>query len=444
MPAKPPADRAAALRALEDLEERNLSLDLALARLDGSKLEPRRRRFARQLLFSCLRWQGRLDWIASRYSRRPLDQLDPAARRLLRLGLCQLFFMEGVPPHAGVHATVELAKTQVHRGIVGLVNAMLRQAWRERVHLRYPDPSADIATYLSIIHSHPIWLVNRWLERWGQSQTTALLQANNRSAPIYLRSNTVLPASEQLATKLEADGFEPVAQKGYPGFYRLERGDGLFSTAAFNEGLFHVQDLSASLAVRLLEPTAGETILDTCSAPGGKTAQIAAAVGPDGRVVAADTSPRRLRRLLENAARMHLDRIVAVAAVDCQGIETRFDRVLVDAPCTGTGTLGRRPDARWRKAADQLDHLVAIQRRLLEQAFARLRPGGVMVYSTCSLEPEENEAVVEAFLADHSDATLEPAHDFFTAAPWVSRFINTLPGRDAGDGGFAARLRRLS
>ena len=439
MPTVPP-DRAAALQALEDLEERGLSFDAALYRLDHTGLDDRGRRFARQLLFSVLRWQGRLDWIAERHSKRPVADLDPIARRLLRLGMCQLFFMRGVPPHAGVHATVELAKARSHRGIASLINALLRRAWKERAYLRYPAPDADPVAYLTVIHSHPAWLVRRWVERLGQAQATALLQANNRPAPLFVRACRDI---DGFAERLQQEGFAAVPQELYPGFFLIEEADGLFASRAFAEGLFQVQDLSSSLAARLLAPTPGERVLDACSAPGGKTLQLAEAVGPQGRVLAADISPFRLRRLQKNAERLGQQNIQTVAASSCAGIEATFDRVLVDVPCSGTGTLGRRPDARWRKAADQLPQLQAVQTELLRQAFARLRPGGVMVYSTCSLESEENEAVVEAFLDGRADVALEEASAFFPSAPWAGRYINTLPGRDPGDGGFAARLRRV-
>lgn len=439
MPTVPP-DRAAALQALEDLEERGLSFDAALYRLDHTGLDGRSRRFARQLLFSVLRWQGRLDWIAERYSKRPVADLDPVARRLLRLGMCQLFFMQGVPPHAGVHATVELAKDRSHRGIASLINALLRKAWKDRSRMRYPAPDADLITYLTVIHSHPTWLVRRWVERWGKAQAIALLQANNRPAPLYVRACQDI---DGFGERLQQEGFEAVPQEQYPGFFRIESADGLFASRAFAEGLFQVQDLGASLPARLLAPTPGERVLDACSAPGGKTLQLAAAVGPQGRVVAADLSPFRLRRLQKNAARLQQKNILAVAAASCVGIEGLFDRVLVDVPCSGTGTLGRRPDARWRKQADQLHHLQTVQAELLRRGFERLRPGGVMVYSTCSLESEENEAVVEAFLDGRTDVALEEASAFFPSVPWAERYINTIPGREPGDGGFAARLRRL-
>ncbi|MFA6109631.1 MAG: 16S rRNA (cytosine(967)-C(5))-methyltransferase RsmB [Candidatus Latescibacterota bacterium] len=442
--------RTAALRLLQAAEDETRPLDPLLAQLDqgtglGTGLDRRDVRLARQLTLGCLRWRQRLDWMAGRFSSRPVDELSPWVRQALRLGLYQLFWLDRVPARAAVHTSVELAKRFAHAGAAGLVNAVLRRAQREYDRLEYPPLERDPVAHLACRHSHPEWLIARWLSRWGLEQTEAILRANNEEAPLCVRYNPARTVAVEAAVILAGSTLQ--AAGPIPGSFIATDAETFLHSEACTGGLFLVQDLNAVIPAVLLAPERGEHVLDLCAAPGGKTAQLAAALGSTGLLVAADLSPSRLTGLRQNAVRLGLTGLRLVAqdarrpALPAPG-HPGFDRVLADVPCSATGVLGRHPDARWHRHPEQLPDLVARQEAILASAFAALRPGGVLVYSTCSLEAEENAELVERFLSATPEARLEPASERFPDRAWAGRFVQTLPGREPGDGCFAARLRR--
>ena len=425
--------RSLALRLLCDFETTGAPLDQLLEGLEARLPAALDRRFARHLVLGVTRWQVRLDWILSRFTRRPLESCAPAARQILRLGAYQLLHMDKVPSRAAVHTSVELAKRHAPRGVPELVNAVLRRVAATAATPPLPERGEDLAGHLSVCHSHPRWLVERWLTRWGTAATEALLEADNQQPPLYVRLNALRPASPP-----------PDARPaGYlPGFFALDDSESFFQSAAFRDGHCQVQDINAGLPAALLEPQPGERVLDACSAPGGKATQLATRMQDQGLVVAADLSARRLGLLRENQVRLGLHSLRLLVEDARLGQSGPFDRVLVDAPCSATGTLARHPDVRWRKHPEQLPALSTTQYAMLCHSFARLRPGGVLVYSTCSLEAEENTGVVERFLGATPAAQLEPAASFFPDQPWAGTYVQTLPGREPGDGCFAARFRR--
>ncbi|MBI2501865.1 MAG: 16S rRNA (cytosine(967)-C(5))-methyltransferase RsmB [Candidatus Latescibacteria bacterium] len=425
--------RALALRLLCDFEATGAPLDQFLEGLEERLPIARDRRFARHLVLGVTRWQAQLDWILGRFTRRPLESCSPAARQILRLGAYQLLHLDKVPSRAAVHTAVELAKRHATRGVPKLVNAVLRRVAATAACPPLPERGEDLAGHLSVCHSHPRWLVERWLVRWGAAPAEALLQADNQQPPLYVRLNPLRNASPP----------ETARPAGFlPGFFALEDSESFFQSASFREGHCQVQDINAGLPAALLQPQPGERVLDACSAPGGKATQLAVQMQDQGLVVAADLSARRLGRLRENQQRLGLRSLRLLVEDARSGQSGPFDRVLVDAPCSATGTLARHPDVRWRKHPEQLPALSAAQYAMLCRAFARLRPGGVLVYSTCSLETEENDGVVERFLGATPAARLEPAAPFFPDQPWAGAYVQTLPGREPGDGCFAARIRR--
>jgi len=444
--------RTTALGMLDQLESPHASVEELFEQLSNSRLDARDHRFVRQLVTGTLKMRDRLDWIVNQFARRPISSLSPTASNVLRLGVYQLLWLDRVPTRAAIHTSVELAKRCGRRGFAGFVNAVLRRIGEGPIH--YPDRQIDPAVYLSVYYSHPVWLVRRWVQRWGEVATEALLKANNEPPRLFIRLNRLRADLAQFRAALPESAPAPQPVGPLPDCFEVTQVEGLFESQAYARGLFFVQDVNAGLAAALLGARAGEKVLDACSAPGGKTAQLAMAMGDRGLIAAADRSPRRLRRLRENARRLGL-RCLALCvedgcepAVGARGLSPgaeiggTFDRVLVDAPCSSTGIFGRRADARWRRPPDTIARSAERQRALLGQAYGRLRPGGILVYSTCSIEAEENEAVIEEFLAATPSARLEPARDFLNRSAWCDRYVQTLPGRDAGDGSFAARLRR--
>ncbi len=436
------------------------------ARLGASALTDADRNLARELVRGAVVWQGRIDHTLSRLLTRPLEGLPPPIRNILRIGAYQILFLEHIPAYAAVSESVRLARQHGHAGTAGLVNAVLRRVAdrSEAYSLRSADVVAgemDPVDRLAILWSHPAWMVRRWVDRLGPQETESLCRANNRIPPVILRHNGLKGPLQTLLDRLRAEGVRVRPHPLQEGFLVVEEGWGLFRTPLFQEGWATVQDVSAGLAVHLLDPRPDETVLDLCAAPGGKTGFIAERMGDRGRVVALDRHAGRLRRLTENVRRLGL-RSVETAALDASTFDAgddlsircgAFDRALVDAPCSGLGVLARRPDIRWRRGPSDLRELAQAQLQLLSRGAASVRRGGVLVYSTCTTEPEENEGVVEAFLAAHPEFEVEPARDCLdenrsagvspAIAAVANLYVQTWSHRHDCDGAFAARLRRV-
>jgi 16S rRNA (cytosine967-C5)-methyltransferase len=399
----------------------------------------------RELCTGVLRWRGRLDWVLAQFLRTDIGGLTPWIRNVLRLGAYQLLFLDRVPDSAAVNECVRLARRYGHAGTAGLVNGVLRAVARQKADLTYPDAEAEPARFLSVFCSHPEWMVERWLERYGFEETKALCAANNRRPTTTIRGNRLRGTRDELIRALGGSGIVAHPHPLVPDFAEVPEPEGLFDTSLFRQGWFQAQDPSAGLAVLLLDPQPGERVLDMCAAPGGKTTHIAEKMRDSGQVVALDIHALRLARVEENAQRLGLHSITVLEtdALDYGG-EGRFDRVLVDVPCSGLGVLARRADARWSKRDADITPLAELQLALLTRAASCVRPGGVLVYSTCTIEPEENEAVVEEFLE-----TLRGDFELDWPGPILSdltsaRYVRTFPHHHQMDGAFAARLRRSS
>jgi len=361
------------------------------------------------ILFGVLRHRRLLDYWIGKLRQ---GKLDPETRDILRVGLCQILIL-GLPDHAAVHETVEAGKA----GVRGLINAVLRRATTSKK--RMLDDLDEVP--LPVIHSHPDWLFNRWRQAFGKAKAIALMEWNNTPAETYFRINPLVPATAGLPGTAVADA---------PGFHKLE---GRIPTEHLASGAIYIQDPATRHAVDLLAPKPGEHILDACAAPGGKAFLISAALGSAKDLLCTDSNEKRLPRLQQNLARLQAGE-GRVGTHDWTKPappewHAAFDGILLDVPCSNTGVLRRRIDVRWRLQAPDIPRLAITQRTILENALPCLKPGGRIVYSTCSIEREENQGVVEAFLADHPDFQLSATRE-------------ALPFRDHTDGAFAARLER--
>ncbi len=448
--------RAAAYDALCRVERDAAFATEALdARLDA--LEKRAdAALATELTMGVLRWQRLLDFLLSRYTDRPVVSLDAEVRLALRLGLYQMRFLSRVPAAAAVNESVELVKRARKRSAAGLVNAMLRRAARDPQLRAAPEslllPDLPLAERLGIALSHPTWLVERWLARFGEAPARALLEADNRPPRL---TAALLDAGRMDETRaaLAEQGIEVAPGRWLAAAVELRaarRSGAGRARGAFEHSSIVIQDEASQMIPLLAGVQPGDRVLDLCAAPGGKTARVARQAAP-GIVVASDVHHHRLRQMRELLGRLGLGNVHAVALDGTQPLpfSARFDRVLVDAPCSGTGTLARNPEIRWRLGPEDLPALAEKQTALALQGFARLAPGGRLVYSTCSLEPEENEQVVAAVLAQpgarlvNAEAALAPhlrpevaCRALFDA----QGFFRTLPPRDGADGFFAAVL----
>jgi 16S rRNA (cytosine967-C5)-methyltransferase len=427
------------LAALEVLRRARQG-ELADRALDGATraLEPRDRAWTQELVLGTFRLRGRLDWLLEARVKGGLARLDADVLDVLRLGAYQLLEMGSVPAYAAVSQSVDLVRTTSSPSASGLVNGVL-QNLRRAGPPAAPDPAADPVGYVAGWQSHPRWLAERWVARFGADGARALAEADNARPDLFLRP-LGLSADDAVARLAEA-GIAAERVELSPDSVRIAPPATAVEALAVVPAV--VQDPAASLVVRYAAVERGATVLDLCAAPGGK----ALGLSEDAEhVAAADLSWRRMRRMRENTARLHRTRRVASVVADARTPPFRpADAVLLDAPCTGTGTFRRHPDGRWRVGLNDLDGLMALQTELLEAAAAHVKPGGLLVYSTCSLEPEENEAQTDGFLARHGDFAAEPP-----AAGTVDEALldgvgrlTVLPHRHGFDGAFAVRMRRV-
>ncbi len=395
---------------------------------------------ATRLAYGAVQRRATLDHVIGVLAGRHVDRLEPAVRAALRLGILQLAYLDRVPAHAAVGESVQLAKEDSRRG-AGLVNAVLRRAAREARDLIAALPE-DTPRAAALRHSHPEWIAALWWETLGPEGARALMAADNEPAEPALRANTLRTTAEALAVRLTVPSH---AVPGLPEGLVLEAPFDAHGAAEWREGLFMPQSRAAMTVARLLDPQPGERVLDLCAAPGGKTTHLAALMEDRGTLVAVERHRGRAAALARTAQRMGASCVeVRAGEAAAEHEPEAYDRVLVDPPCSDLGTLASRPDARWRKTADQPARLAQQQGAILRAGAAAVRPGGTLVYSTCTISPAENEGVVARFLADH---TAFEADDLREAVPvWqhpsVPRHLQTLPHRDGTDGFFIARLRR--
>lgn len=402
-------------------------------------VDARDRRWMQELLYGMLRRRTWLDTLLSDRVRGGLTRLDPDLIDLLRLGAYQLLCMGSVPAYAAIAQTVELTKERHGIGASKLANAVLRRTDRERDALQITLPTDPIDA-LAVTHSHPRWLVARWISRWGADDTAQLLTANNSEAPVIVRPYGVV--REQLEAMLETSGVEVSDAPLVDDSIKLGHGMALTELGAFSQGLFFVQDPAATLVTRYAAIEPGATIADLCSAPGGKAFELARHASV---VYAADRSIMRMQRVVATARRLDAKRVIPFVHDARHPTITPVDVVLADVPCTGTGTFRRHPDARWRLKVSDLSVMSAIQRSIVRAAATLVKPGGLLIYSTCSLEPEENDLQVEAFLDEHPHFVLEPPPDGAIPATVLDAGrLRVLPHKHGTDGAFAARLRRVS
>jgi len=402
-------------------------------------LDARDRRWTRELVYGMLRHRASIDAILSERVRGGLARLDPDVIDLLRLGVYQLLYMGSVPAYAAIAQTVELAKRRHGIGASKLVNAVLRRTDRERENL-FPTAPADAVEALALKYSHPRWLIARWIERYGEQDTERLLTLNNAEAPIVIRPYGIV--REQLEATMEAAGVH-VAEAPYArDSIAISGGTTFTELGAFKKGLFFVQDPAATLVTHYAAISPGTTVADLCAAPGGKALELSRTAGS---VLASDKSFGRLQRLLANEKRLESGNITPFVGDARHPAVKPVDVVLIDVPCTGTGTFRRHPDARWRIKISDFAVMSQLQRSILRAAAEVVKPEGLLIYSTCSLEPEENEQQVDWFLSENPNFVLEPPPAGAVQPDLlVEGRLHVLPHRHGTDGAFAARLRRVS
>jgi 16S rRNA (cytosine967-C5)-methyltransferase len=447
--------RRLALDALVRVEEGAFLDALVGETLARSQLAPRDAALFTRLAYGTVAWQLRIDWTAKPLLDRPWEKLDPPIRAAIRIGLHQLFGLDRVPAHAAVDATVRAVRTSTARGAAGFVNAVLRRAAREGER-PLPARASDPASRLAIEWSHPEWLVRRWLAELGEERAIRRLAANNEAAPTVLRVDARAAPRDEVLERLRARGVDarptayarsgillegPLANLGADA-------SAIGGGAIGSEIGLTPQGEASQLVVALLAPAAGERVLDACAAPGGKSAAAAEILAGSGRVIAADRSLGGVRRIHGQAVTRPGLHAVAADGTSPPWRDASFDAALVDAPCSGLGTLRGHPEIRWRRRPETLASLAELQGQLLAATAPLVRVGGGLVYATCTSTPEENEGVVTAFLRDHASWRRIDARDRLPpeAAELVSPLgaLETSPEAGGLDGFYAVRLERES
>ena len=438
--------RPVALIALR-LAHQSTFADAALDQtLRQASLSEPDRRLVTELVYGCMRRSRTLDALIDQLATKSAQQQPPNLRLILHLGLYQLRYLDHIPASAAVDTTVKLTKANNLAGLSGFVNGLLRQYLRLRETadpLRLP---ADPVERLGVQYSYPNWIVQVWLDAFGREETEQLCNWLNQSPYIDLRVNVRLAAIEQVEAAMQTAGVAVERVPHLPQALRLTASRGsVQQLPGYAEGLWSVQDASAQLVGYLLDPQPGEVVIDACAAPGGKTTHIAELMGDRGTVWAGDRSANRLKKLQQNAERLQLNSI-QLCPGDSRTLDQfaqAADRVLLDAPCSGLGTLHRHADARWRQTPETVQGLAQLQHELLNHTSTWVKPGGILVYSTCTLHPAENEAIAQGFLTTHPTWQIEPpepgnpAAAFATEAGW----IKVLPHRQQMDGFFMVKLR---
>jgi len=401
-------------------------LEIALA---NARLSPSDRGLCQEIVYGVVRWQATLDWlIALKTNGR---EQKAALQNLLRLGLYQIFWLDRIPDHAAVHETVELAKQNGFGPQAGFVNAVLRG------YLREADETKKLLAGLKISNpaigfSHPGWLVEKWQNRFGEECARQLLEWNDTPPKTFARVNTLKTDAGKLVEKWREENvdydFVRREQLGENLVFELKSHPSLNSLASFRDGWFYIQDPSTLLAACKLGAQPGETILDLCAAPGGKTTFIAQLMNNEGKIIAGDISEDRLKLVQETCQRLGVTCVETTQNSKLKIQNLKFDRILVDAPCSNTGVMRRRVDLRWRISPEEISRLQQTQLDLLKHAATKLKSGGVLIYSTCSLEPEENSEAVKEFLREHENFKLESEREL-------------LPFADNVDGAYVARLK---
>jgi 16S rRNA (cytosine967-C5)-methyltransferase len=445
--------RAICLEILNRVDETGRHADRLLT--DAFKryrhLTPLDQAFLTDLTYGTLRWRGKLDWVIQHFSNVPFDKVESKLLNVLRIGLYQILFMSRTPVAAAVNESVELAKKFRGKGGGSFFNGILRSFLREKECFKYPEFETDPALHVAVEQSHPLWLVKRWMEELGAEETLQVCTRNNQPAPLTLRTNTLRVDRTVLIQKLKEQGLHPVSTPYSPEGITLRDPPPVSQLPFWKEGLYVIQDEASQLVTTLLDPHPGETILDACAAPGGKTTHIAQRMRNSGRIYALDLSRPKLGFIEDVCSRLGVTLVKTLRGdagqtVVIPGVSS-FDRILADVPCSGFGTLRRNPDLKWRRGEGDVERLSELQGSILANLSGYLRKDGILVYSTCTVFPEENEDIVEGFLRNHPEFHLDPVRPMLPEEGHAfasGGYFKTFPPKNGMDNFFVARLMKTN
>ena len=445
--------RAAALETLNSLDHGNSTLDSVLEKIvpDDAHISRRDRALFQTIVYGVLRWRGRLDYVIKHFSKTRFNRIDPGVLNILRLGLFQIIYLDRVPESAAVNTAVELAKKNVAPWVVGFVNGLLRNAAREYQNLSFPEVKKNAIRSTATTRSYPEWIIRRWVKRWGLQTTIALCDDLNAIPTITVRTNRLKTSPPDLLQSLKAEVKDPEPTTYSPeGISFTHPAMAIPELTAFKAGWFQVQDEAAQLVSLLLDPQPGETVMDACAGFGGKTGHIAQLMQNEGFIVALDIHAGKLSRLKTDMRRLGITIVDTLCEnLDNSGLQHQlepFDRILLDAPCSGMGVIRRNPDIKWRSSKKNFAPIANKQLAFLDTLSSMLKPSGIIVYAVCSTEPEESEDVVNEFLKNHRefviDNQLEAIPDEMRTVKTPDGWFKTFPDFSHMDGFSFVRLKK--
>ncbi|MBN8544574.1 MAG: 16S rRNA (cytosine(967)-C(5))-methyltransferase RsmB [Ignavibacteria bacterium] len=436
--------RGTAVKILDRIERTDSYLDKLLDHeMKHTDLSGQDKALLYELVHGVVRWMGRLDWILSGFYKGQFSKAIPVLKNALRVALYQVMFLDKIPEYAIVNEAVDFVKKLQGQKPADITNAVLRNIIRSKNGLRYPDPNENLISYLAAYYSHPTWLAKRWVERYGRENVEALMNANNERPVLTLRINQLKVDRQEFESLLQSVNLKYAIGSFSKDFYRLQILTNIQSWQYFAEGYFAIQDESTGMPCLLLDVKPGMRVLDMCAAPGGKSAYIADLMNNSGEIVSLDKFESRVKLMQANLDRLGISIVKFVTADALEYEDELFDRVLLDAPCSGLGTLSKKPDIKWKRDLLDIKKLTPLQSDLLQKASEMVKPGGAVVYSTCTIEPEENYEIITKFLLENPNFALDDASNFVDKRIVDENgCIQSLPHRDKMDGAFSARLIR--
>ncbi|GAB6282273.1 MAG: 16S rRNA (cytosine(967)-C(5))-methyltransferase RsmB [Ignavibacterium sp.] len=439
--------RGLAVKILNRVERTDAYLEKLLDNeIKNSELSGADKALLYEIVHGVVRWMGRLDWILAGFYKGQFSKAIPIFKNALRVALYQILFLDKIPEYAAVNEAVEFVKKLQGQKPADISNAILRNIIKNKNEIHYPNPDEDLIGYLSAFYSHPAWLIRRWINRYGRENTELLLQANNERPTLTLRLNPLKTNLENFQSLLNSVNLRFSNGKYFFDFIRLQNLTNITNWQYFKEGYFNIQDESTAFACKLLEVEPGMKVLDLCAAPGGKSSYLANIMNNEGEIIALDRFEVRLNSVNKNLHRLGITcvKTLCVDALEYNN-DILFDRVIADVPCSGLGTLSKKPDIKWKKELLDIHQLNPLQYNLLEKAASLVKINGIVVYSTCTIEPEENFEVIKKFLENHPNFTLDNAEKFFSKEVVDENgCVQTLPHQHKMDGAFAARLIRIN
>jgi 16S rRNA (cytosine967-C5)-methyltransferase len=441
--------REIALKTIYDINEKGAYSNIALNKqLESNTLRDVDRAFVTDLVYGTIKWRLTIDYIIGNFSSTRLKKISPWILNVLRIGVYQILYMDRVPESAACNESVKLSKKYGHAASSGFVNGVLRSIVRKKDSIPYPDKLKNPVEYLSVKYSHPDWLVKKWVMGFGVEFTEGLLISNNEVPDFTIRVNMLKTSKEELIANLSENKVQAVAGRAVEEALILKNPGSFLSLDSYKMGHFQIQDESSMLCAKVLDPKPGELVIDVCSAPGGKTTHMAQLMNNKGQIIARDIHEHKINLINEASKRLGVSIIKAEvydATMVDEGLLEKADRVLVDAPCTGYGIIRKKPDIKWARTMSDIKEITELQLKILNAASKYVKPGGFIVYSTCTIEKEENRDLVERFLANNKDFDF---YGFGELLPDVLKeysgngYIELYPNINKIDGFFIAKMRK--